>query len=67
MEQRLKSIRIKKIERFDRYISGQPFTVVTYPDAPHPGSISSFDADCSIFDDKAPLRRCADPPGRAVR
>jgi len=32
MEQRLKSIRVKKIKRFDRYISGQPFTVVTPPD-----------------------------------
>jgi len=32
MEQRLKSIRVKKVKRIDRYISGQPFTVVTPPD-----------------------------------
>ena len=38
LQQCIESVRIQEIERLDDNVSGQPFTIVTYPDAPHAGA-----------------------------
>ena len=55
LQQCIESVRIQEIERLDDNVSGQPFTIVTYPDAPHAGAACSFDTGDGVFHNNAPV------------